>query len=53
MSKRNHNPKWREEQRTLAERARMVRMHDSSAKVLKFSDRTMRRLDNGQLIRVG
>lgn len=52
-SKKNRNPNWRAEQSALAERSRLVRIHDKSAEVLKLSDRVMKRTDTGSLVRVG
>ena len=52
-SKKNKNPNWRAEQSALAERSRMVRVHEKTATFLKFSDRVLQRNADGSLVRIG
>ncbi len=52
-SNKNHNPNWKAQQQALAERSKLCRKHDDDAELRKFSDgRLMKKLDNGQLVRV-
>ena len=44
-------PNWKAEQRALAEKTKLVRIHDKHAPRLKFSNCIMRRLPSGQLVR--